>query len=68
MRRRPQNAWRIHSVAIILQVHDELIFESPNAELKGAAKKIKQAMETAAGLSVPLKVQVSTGKNWGELS
>lgn len=53
---------------MLLQVHDELIFESPDAELNGAAKKIKQAMETAADFSVPLKVKVSIGKNWGELN
>ena len=52
---------------MILQVHDELIFEVPDAELEQAKQLVKQEMEdtgTALGLSVPLKVDVGVGCNW----
>ena len=52
---------------MILQVHDELIFEAPEADLERATQLVKSEMEatgTALGLSVPLKVDVGVGKNW----
>ncbi len=52
---------------MILQVHDELIFETPDAELERAKHLVKQEMEatgTKLGLSVPLKVDLGTGHNW----
>ncbi|MGH7257464.1 MAG: DNA polymerase I [Nitrospiraceae bacterium] len=52
---------------MILQVHDELIFEAPEEELEQATQLVKTEMEatgTALGLSVPLKVDVGVGKNW----
>jgi DNA polymerase-1 len=48
-------------------VHDELIFEAPRAEADRAAGLIRQAMEGAVALEVPLRVSVETGKSWGEL-
>lgn len=51
---------------IILQVHDELVFESPEDELNDVKKIIKEKMEGAAALSVPLKVEIGYGKNWAE--
>ncbi len=57
-----------HSGArLLLQVHDELIVEAPKAETESVSAKIRRAMENAQKLSVPLKVQVSAGSNWGEL-
>lgn len=52
---------------MILQVHDELIFEVPDKELEEAKKLVKQEMEGVGkqlGLSVPLKVDFGVGKNW----
>jgi DNA polymerase-1 len=52
---------------IILQVHDELIFEVPEAHLEAAKPLVKTEMEAVGqmlGLSVPLKVDIGVGKNW----
>ena len=53
--------------ALVLQVHDELIVEAPEGEASDAGRILKEAMEGAATLSVPLTVTVSAGKNWGEI-
>jgi len=52
---------------MIMQVHDELVFEVPEDELEEAAPMIKEVMETAFPLSVPLVVELKVGKNWGEM-
>jgi DNA polymerase-1 len=52
---------------LLLQVHDELIFEAPRGEAARAAGLIRRAMEGAAALEVPLRVSVETGQSWGEL-
>lgn len=49
---------------MIMQVHDELLFESPNAEVDRAIEIIKREMETAADLDVPLIVEAGVGSNW----
>ena len=53
---------------MLLQVHDELIFECPDdkAEIEKAIALIKTEMENAVKLNVPLRVSVEYGKNWGE--
>ena len=51
---------------MILQVHDELLFEVPENEIEDAKKLIKCGMENAIKLSVPLKVDIGAGKNWAE--
>ncbi len=51
---------------MLLQVHDELVFEVPDGELDTAKPLIKKVMEEAAHLSVPLTVDVGTGHNWAE--
>jgi DNA polymerase-1 len=51
---------------MLLQVHDELIFEVPNAEVDATKKVVKSIMESAAHLSVPLLVETGTGQNWDE--
>lgn len=53
--------------SILLQVHDELILESPNEEVKDVMEVVKEQMENAYPLDVPLKVSISTGENWGKL-
>jgi DNA polymerase-1 len=52
---------------MLLQVHDELIFEVPEAEREEVQRLVPQIMNTAIELSVPLKVDVKTGTNWGEM-
>jgi DNA polymerase-1 len=52
---------------LLLQVHDELIFEAPEPEADEAAEVIRKAMEGAFALEVPLRVSVETGRAWGEL-
>jgi DNA polymerase-1 len=52
---------------MLLQVHDELIFEVPKAEQAEMKKLAAELMSSAITLSVPLKVDVKTGPNWGEM-
>jgi len=52
---------------MLLQVHDELIFEVPKAEEKEMGKLAAELMSSAIELSVPLKVDIKTGPNWGEM-
>ncbi len=49
---------------MLLQVHDELIFEVPEAEVETMAPLVRTSMEQAANLRVPLVVDVGTGPNW----
>jgi DNA polymerase-1 len=49
---------------MILQVHDELVFEVPKKELKETTEVVKKAMENAAKIDVPLVVEVGAGDNW----
>ncbi|HTH51469.1 MAG TPA: DNA polymerase I, partial [Pyrinomonadaceae bacterium] len=49
---------------MIMQVHDELLFESPRAEVDHAIEIIKREMESAAELDVPLVVEAGAGSNW----
>jgi DNA polymerase I len=49
---------------MVLSVHDELVFEVPDAEVEVAEAKIKTAMENAYTLSVPLEVSVGHGRDW----
>lgn len=51
---------------MILQVHDELIFEGPDDEMDILKQIVKKNMEKVALLKVPLVVDVAIGKNWGE--
>jgi DNA polymerase-1 len=52
---------------MILQVHDELVFEVPEAELAAVAHLVRTTMESAMELAVPLKVEVKVGANWAEM-
>lgn len=51
---------------MLLQVHDELLFEAPENEVEKATKLIQHEMETAVKTKVPLLVEVGVGKNWLE--
>lgn len=52
--------------SMVLQIHDELLFESPQEEIEEASLLIKEAMEHVLDLSVPLTVEIGVGKNWRE--
>ena len=55
------------STKMILQVHDELIFETPEKDVERAKQLVKSEMEATGprlGLSVPLKVDLGVGRNW----
>jgi DNA polymerase-1 len=54
------------SSGMIMQVHDELVFEVAEDEVGSAVELIKEGMEGVASLKVPLKVGVSWGDNWDE--
>lgn len=54
------------AVRMVMQVHDELVFEVENSYLDQAASIIQQKMSGAASLDVPLVVDVGMGKNWDE--
>lgn len=55
-----------HRGYMILQIHDELIFEVPDTELDFFKKLIKDKMENVISLKVPLVVAIEVGKNWKE--
>jgi len=51
---------------LLLQVHDELIVECPEEEAERVSRLLKEEMESAAELSVPLTVEVHCGRSWAE--
>jgi DNA polymerase-1 len=51
----------------MLQVHDEIVLEVPEADKNKVAKFVKKTMEDIFTLSVPLVVDLEEGKNWGDL-
>ncbi len=59
----------LDKVRMLLQVHDELVFELPEGDVERASKVIEEVMAGAAGpavsLDVPLGVEIGTGKSWG---
>lgn len=53
-------------IKMIMQVHDELVFEVPEAKVEQFTAKAKELMESATELSVPLIVDIGVGDNWDE--
>lgn len=53
-------------IHMVMQVHDELVFEVPREHLAVAQKEIKRLMETTTELLVPIEVSMGYGENWGE--
>jgi DNA polymerase-1 len=53
-------------VKMIMQVHDELVFEVHQDDLDAVSKKIHELMESSTTLDVPLLVEVGSGKNWDQ--
>src|SRR5688572_24759376 len=51
---------------LIMQVHDELVLEVPEAELDSLTSKVKELMQSVAKLDVPLVVETGVGSNWDE--
>jgi DNA polymerase-1 len=51
---------------MLLQIHDELLFESPDTHVQELSNQVKSIMEGVMKLKVPLEVHISIGKNWGE--
>ncbi|WP_337023834.1 MULTISPECIES: DNA polymerase I [unclassified Pantoea] len=54
------------AVKMIMQVHDELVFEIHKDAVESASAKIRQLMESSMKLDVPLQVEVGTGDNWDQ--
>ncbi|MBF0123479.1 MAG: DNA polymerase I, partial [Candidatus Omnitrophica bacterium] len=52
---------------MIITVHDELVFDVPEGEIKVASRLVKDAMEKVVQLSVPIEVTVKVGKNWADM-
>jgi DNA polymerase-1 len=53
---------------LLLQVHDELVFEYPPAEEPRLAALVRDGMENAVALRVPLRVSLKKGKNWADMA
>jgi DNA polymerase-1 len=53
-------------VRMIMQVHDELVFEVEEGAVEEVKPRIRAAMESAAELAVPLLVEIGVGDNWEE--
>jgi DNA polymerase-1 len=53
---------------MLLQVHDELVLECPFEELQSTANLVRQVMENAYPLKVPLQTDARSGPNWNEMS
>jgi DNA polymerase-1 len=51
---------------MLIQVHDELVFESPREEYTTLVEIVKEKMENAIVFAIPLKVNISVGNNWEE--
>ena len=54
------------SASMIMQVHDELVFEVPAREKEEVVNLVRREMEKVITLKVPLKVEIASGKNWDE--
>ncbi|MCL5612272.1 MAG: DNA polymerase I, partial [Chloroflexi bacterium] len=55
------------SAQMLLQVHDELVLEVPKAELEKTVKTVKEVMESAYQLDIPLETEARSGPSWGEM-
>ena len=51
---------------MIIQVHDELIFDVPKEELEQVKKIVTDVMDNVCPLNVPLAIDINYGKNWAE--
>ena len=51
---------------MLLQVHDELVFEVPEAEVEATGATAREVMESVAELRVPLAAEIGAGRSWAE--
>ena len=51
---------------MLLQVHDELVFEAPDAEVETVKELVKKTMEGVVHFDVPFVAEVGVGDNWGD--
>ncbi|HWR12304.1 MAG TPA: DNA polymerase I [Rectinemataceae bacterium] len=58
---------KMPEVTMLLQVHDELVFEAPEASVDAACVIIRKEMEAAAELSIPLRVSMESAYSWGDM-
>ena len=52
---------------MLLQIHDELVFEVPSEETESVKELVSRIMPNALELRVPLKIDLKCGKNWAEM-
>jgi len=57
-----------YSAKMLLQVHDELVFDCPEIELKAVAGIVQETMQLAFEVVVPLKTEAKAGFNWSDLN
>jgi DNA polymerase-1 len=53
-------------ITMIMQVHDELVFEVAESQIEEAGTRVRNSMVEAAALRAPLVVDIGVGKNWDE--
>ena len=53
-----------YGARLLLQIHDELVFEAPDEEIPTLSRLVKASMTSALPLDVPLKVDLGVGPNW----
>ncbi len=58
---------KLQSTRMLLQVHDELVFETPEHEVKNASRLIQKTMEDVYQFPIPLVVEIKTGHNWADM-
>lgn len=51
---------------MLLQVHDELVFEAPDDEVEAVSRLVKEIMENVVDYEVPFTAEVGVGTNWAE--
>jgi DNA polymerase-1 len=52
---------------MLLQIHDELLFEVPEGEVEEVKSLVTELMSRAFELCVPVKIDIKLGRNWGEM-
>ncbi|MGI6036718.1 MAG: DNA polymerase I [Limnochordia bacterium] len=62
-----QLAQRDYPGHLLLQVHDELVFEAPREDIPSLAKVVQEVMENVVELKVPLLVEIKVGDNWNDV-
>ena len=58
---------RLDDVRLVLQLHDELIYEVRRSDVPRVAGIVKECMEGALQLRVPLEVKIKVGERWGKM-